>query len=76
LEDYSPQDLRRLYTCKAHVLRIARRGLWFTNKQLLEDTGANDAPRRRRELETIDGFCFEKRKINGTNVMEFLLIEQ
>lgn len=74
LRDFSDQDLLRLNTCKQKVLCIACTGRWFTNKELIEITGAIDAPKRRRELEHVDGYCFEKRKIDGTNVLAFRLL--
>lgn len=76
MHDYSEQDLVRLNTCKRKVLLVARSGRWFTNRELIEVTGAIDAPKRRRELEHVDGFRFEKRKLNGTNVLAFRLQEE
>ena len=73
---FSASDLTRLNTCKGRVFALALSGRWFTNKELIELTGNVDAPKRRRELEHVDGYRFEKRRLNGTNVLEFRLIEE
>ena len=74
MTEYSSADLARLNTSKSKVLELAKTGVWFTNKQLIELTGSVDAPKRRRELEHVDHYKFEKRKIGKTNVFEFRLV--
>ena len=76
MREFTAKDLTRLNTSKGQVFLLAMSGRWFTNRELIELTGSIDAPKRRRELEHVDGYRFEKRKINGTNVLEFRLIQE
>lgn len=78
MSNYTTEDLLRLNTCKSRVLAFAiakaRAGEWFTNMDLLRVAGAIDAAKRRRELEHVDGYRFEKRQVGETNVLEFRLV--